>query len=82
MNCHALAWRVGRPKPSRAQSIRRTGCVAGHPGEGCVMSIEYIASISEAEYKMFRIVMTTELPDDYQTWLRVRERTWSTGHRD
>jgi hypothetical protein len=38
------------------------------------MSIEYIASISEAEYKMFRIVMTTELPDDYQTWLRVRER--------
>ena len=38
------------------------------------MSIEYIASISEAEYKMFRIVMTTELPDDYQMWLRVRER--------
>ena len=23
---------------------------------------------------MFRIVMTTELPADYQTWLRVRER--------
>jgi hypothetical protein len=38
------------------------------------MGIEYIASIAEAEYKMFRIVMTTELPDDYQTWLRVRER--------
>jgi hypothetical protein len=38
------------------------------------MSIEYIASISEAEYKMFRIVMTTELPDNYQMWLRVRER--------
>jgi hypothetical protein len=38
------------------------------------MSIEYIASISEAEYKMFQIVMTTELPDDYQMWLRVRER--------
>ena len=38
------------------------------------MSIECIASIAEAEYKMFRIVMTTELPDDYQMWLRVRER--------
>jgi hypothetical protein len=35
---------------------------------------EYIASISEAEYKMFRIIMTTELPDDYRTWLLVRER--------
>ena len=41
------------------------------------MSIEYIASIAEAEYKMFRIIMTTELPDDYQTWLRVREREGS-----
>ena len=38
------------------------------------MSIEYIASIAEAEYKMFRIIMTTELPDDYLMWLRVRER--------
>jgi hypothetical protein len=38
------------------------------------MSIEYIACIAQAEYKMFRIVMTTELPDDYETWLRVRER--------
>jgi hypothetical protein len=38
------------------------------------MGIEYIASIAEAEYKMFRIIMTTELPDDYQTWLRVRKR--------
>jgi hypothetical protein len=38
------------------------------------MSIEYIASVAEAEYKMFRIIMTTELPDDYQMWLRVRER--------
>jgi hypothetical protein len=38
------------------------------------MSIKYFASIVEAEYKMFRIVMTTELPDDYQMWLRVRER--------
>jgi hypothetical protein len=38
------------------------------------MSIEYIASIAEAEYKMFRIIMTTELPDGYQTWLCVRER--------
>ena len=38
------------------------------------MSNEYIASISEAEYKMFRILVTTELPDDYRMWLRVRER--------
>ena len=38
------------------------------------MSTEYIASIAEADYKMFRIIMTTELPDDYETWLRVRER--------
>ena len=78
MKCHALTWRVGRPNRTRAQSMRRTGAPRGHadiyPGEGCVMSIEYIASISEAEYKMFRIVMTTELPDDYQMWLRVRER--------
>jgi hypothetical protein len=38
------------------------------------MSTEYIASIPEADYKMFRIIMTTPLPDDYETWLRVRER--------
>ena len=38
------------------------------------MNTEYIASIAEADYKMFRIVMTTPLPDDYETWLRVRER--------
>jgi hypothetical protein len=38
------------------------------------MSIEYIAAITEADYKLFRIIMTTELPADFQTWLRVRER--------
>ena len=38
------------------------------------MSIEYIASISEAEYKMFRVLITTPLPDDYETWSRVRDR--------
>jgi hypothetical protein len=38
------------------------------------MSIEYIASIAEADYKMFRILITTPLPDDYETWLLVRER--------
>jgi hypothetical protein len=38
------------------------------------MNTEYIASIAEADYKMFRIIMTTPLPDDYETWLRVRER--------
>ena len=38
------------------------------------MTIEYIASIAEADYKMFRILITTPLPDDYETWLLVRER--------
>jgi hypothetical protein len=38
------------------------------------MSIEYIASISEAEYKMFRVLITTPLPDDYETWSRLRDR--------
>jgi hypothetical protein len=38
------------------------------------MSTEYIASITEADYKGFRIIMTTGLPDDYEMWLRVRER--------
>jgi len=38
------------------------------------MAIEYIASIAEADYKMFRILITTPLPDDYETWLLVRER--------
>src|SRR6516162_3953532 len=45
-----------------------------YPGEGCIMSIEYIASISEAEYKMFRVLITTPLPKDYETWSRVRDR--------
>src|ERR1700736_1354974 len=38
------------------------------------MSIEYIASIAEADYKMFRIIITTGIPKDYETWLGVRER--------
>ena len=38
------------------------------------MSIEYIASIAEADYKLFRIIITTDIPRDYETWLRVRER--------
>jgi hypothetical protein len=38
------------------------------------MSIEYIASIAEAEYKLFRIIITTDIPRDCETWLRVRER--------
>jgi hypothetical protein len=38
------------------------------------MSTEYIASIAKADYKMFRILITTPLPDDYETWLLVRER--------
>jgi hypothetical protein len=38
------------------------------------MNIEYMASIAKADYKMFRILITTPLPDDYETWLLVRER--------
>ena len=38
------------------------------------MNIEYVAGITEADYKLFRIIITTALPEDYQTWLRVRER--------
>lgn len=38
------------------------------------MAVEYIAQISEDDYRAFRIVVSTPLPDDYEMWLRVRER--------
>jgi hypothetical protein len=38
------------------------------------MSIEYVAAIAEDDYRAFRILVTTELPQDYGMWLRVRER--------
>jgi hypothetical protein len=38
------------------------------------MSVEYIASIAEADYPAFRMIITTPLPDDYGMWLRVRDR--------
>jgi hypothetical protein len=38
------------------------------------MSIEYVAAIAEDDYRAFRILVTTELPQDYDMWLRVRER--------
>jgi hypothetical protein len=38
------------------------------------MDVEYIAAISEDDYETFKAVVTTELPRDYEMWLRVRER--------
>jgi hypothetical protein len=38
------------------------------------MAIEYIAVITEEDYKAFKILITTTLPRDYEMWLRVRER--------
>ena len=38
------------------------------------MSIEYIAFITETDYPAFKIIITTPLPDDYEMWLRVRDR--------
>jgi len=40
----------------------------------CVMGVEYIAAIAKDDYETFKTVLTTELPRDYETWLRVRER--------
>src|SRR5579859_3289362 len=38
------------------------------------MSVEYIASITEADYPAFKMIITTPLPEDYAMWLRVRDR--------
>ena len=38
------------------------------------MGIEYIAAIAEEDYETFKTMLTTTLPDDYEMWLRVRER--------
>ena len=38
------------------------------------MDVEYIAAIAEDDYETFKTVLTTNLPRDYETWLRVRER--------
>ena len=38
------------------------------------MAIEYIAAIAEEDYEAFKTMVTTMLPDDYEMWLRVRER--------
>jgi hypothetical protein len=38
------------------------------------MRIEYIAAIAEEDYQTFKAMLTTTLPDDYEMWLRVRER--------
>jgi hypothetical protein len=40
----------------------------------CIMTVEYIASIAEADYPAFKIIITTTLPNDYEMWLRVRDR--------
>jgi|SRR5580704_6584321 hypothetical protein len=38
------------------------------------MSIEYIAAIAEEDYGVFKILVSTALPREYDMWLRVRER--------
>jgi len=38
------------------------------------MAIEYRAAINPDDYRTFKMVITTELPNDYDMWLRVRER--------
>ena len=38
------------------------------------MNIEYSASITEADYQAFKMIITTALPDSYEMWLRVRDR--------
>jgi hypothetical protein len=38
------------------------------------MGIEYIAVIAEDDYHAFKILVSTELPREYEMWLRVRER--------
>jgi hypothetical protein len=41
---------------------------------GYVMHVEYVAAIAEDDYETFKTVLTTELPRDYEMWLRVRQR--------
>jgi len=38
------------------------------------MDVEYIAAIAEGDYEIFKAVLTTELPRNYEMWLRVRDR--------
>jgi hypothetical protein len=38
------------------------------------MAIEYIAAIAEEDYETFKTIVTTSLPNDYEMWLRVRDR--------
>src|SRR5450432_1944213 len=38
------------------------------------MAVEYIAAIAEEDYETFKTIVTTTLPDDYEMWLRVRDR--------
>jgi hypothetical protein len=38
------------------------------------MGIEYVAAIAEEDYEAFKTVLTTTLPNEYEMWLRVRER--------
>jgi len=38
------------------------------------MGIEYTAAINAHDYDSFRMILTTQLPHDYNMWLRVRDR--------
>jgi hypothetical protein len=62
------------PFNPRIQALQKLFCSWIDVERGCFMSIEYIASIAEADYKLFRIIITADIPRDYETWLRVRER--------
>jgi hypothetical protein len=38
------------------------------------MGIEYVATIAEEDYHVFKLLVSTTLPRGYEMWLRVRDR--------
>ena len=38
------------------------------------MAVEYRAFIAEEDYSAFKILVTTTLPNEYEMWLRVRQK--------
>src|ERR1019366_3021235 len=49
-------------------------CVVGPVTRELVMGVEYIAAIAEEDYQTFKTILAITLPDDYEMWLRVRDR--------
>jgi hypothetical protein len=37
------------------------------------VAVEYIAAIRKDDYRIFRMIITTELPDKYEVWLQALE---------